>query len=560
MTDHRDIVSRLAAVAASAMLAGASASGAAAQGEPSPRASDFTPVSDFVTVANPRAQKKSSEQRALSGSAAVAPTTGWLAAGMLPAGASGDFDTEKPRLRGSHSVQADDSSIRPAGDLPAEDGAPDPAEGTSSGDGRDGGIADAPESTEAGESERQTTGFDPEVFAVEVEPILDRRPARLARLEPFAPAGIRAAGFTVFPEAEVAFGATDNIFRSGGNARSDVALEVRPSVRAVSNWRVHALEIKAAGLSTFHNRFPSEDDRGGTLEARGRLDFSRRTNLEAMTSFERAQEARGSINAPGGMGDRAEYETARASLAFNHRFNRLAVQIRGSIRDTDFLPVDAGGGISISNDARDSTEKEAAARLSWTLRPSVAVFGEAAANAREYRASPSDGLRRDSTGDRLRAGVSFGSTGQTLRGEVSIGVARQHFDDSRLAAIDGVILDANLAWRVNGLTSVLFSARSDIGDSTVAGSGGALSQTIGVELRHLFRRDLAALAGVNVARLDYEGADIRELAVTSLAGLDYFINRDVTLFGRYQHVQFDSNSPGRSYNADEVRLGVRVRR
>jgi hypothetical protein len=469
-------------------------------------------------------------------------------------------ELDAPRLRlGRRAAMDGDLSWPPEPQAP-RDGVLDAEEPAVPVDGMDAASQDARDPDDVAAFERPPAGFDPEAFSIEIEPILDRRPARLARFEPFQPVGVRMGTFTVFPEAEIAFAAFDNVFRSSSGVRRDVALDVGPTVRAVSNWRVHALEFRATGISTFHNQFPTEDDRAIGLEARGRIDVSRRTNVELLAAYDRAQELRGSINAASAAGDRTEYDTTRAAVTFNHRFNRLALQFRGSITDTDYQPVDAGGGIVVSNDSRDQTQREAAVRLSWSFKPTLAVFGEAVANTRAYKAAPSDGISRDSSGERVRVGVSFGTTGQILRGEVAIGHAQQRFDDQRLAGIDGVILDANLAWRVNGLTSVLFTARSDIGESTLAGSGGALSQTVGAEVRHAFRRRLIGTAGISLAKLDYEGISLHERGITGLAGLEYFVNREVTLFGRYQHVDFESSIAGRNYNTDEVRVGVRIRR
>lgn len=165
-----------------------------------------------------------------------------------------------------------------------------------------------------------------------------------------------------------------------------------------------------------------------------------------------------------------------------------------------------------------------------------------------------------SSGDRTRLGVTFGSTGQKLRGEVAVGYARQRFDDDLLPGINGIIFDANLAWRVSGLTSVLATAKTDISQSSLAGSGGAISHQAGVEIRHAFRRHLIAIAGLSLTRLDYEGVTLSERDVTGQLGLEYFLNRGVTLFGRYQHVDFGSTDISRNYNADEVRIGMKVRR
>lgn len=467
-------------------------------------------------------------------------------------------DEAPPRLRlGRRPVVDGDPNFPPEPAQPI-DGVIDNNEPAEALDGVDPGMLDTRDPEDIAAFERPAAGFDPVLFATEIEPILDRRPSQLARFEPFQAVGVRVGSFTVFPEAEIGFLGQNNLFRSSSNIRRDVSFDVRPVVRAVSNWRVHAMEFRATGFTTFHNDFPKENDKAYLIEARGRLDLSRRTNLVALASEERTQEVRGSLNAVA-TGQRASIDTQRAALTLNHTFNRLSVQIRGSLTQTDFAPVDGGNGVIVSNASRDNVFREAAARATWAFKPTLQAFTEAVVNDREYKEAPADGISRSSTGDRLRAGLAFGQTSQVLRGEVSAGVANQRFEDSRLSAISGGIFDANLAWRMSGLTSVLLTARSDIAESTLVGSGGGLSQQAGVEFRHAFRRQLIGTAAINLTKFDYKGVSLHERSLNPTLGLEYFFNREVTVFGRYQHIDFESTNLARNYNADEVRVGVRVR-
>ncbi len=404
-------------------------------------------------------------------------------------------------------------------------------------------------------------GYDPSQFTIEIEPVLDPRTAQFARLDPYAPTGIRVGTFMLYPEAEIGAAAFNNLLRTGTGRRSDVALEARPSARVISTWGVHALELGAKGLASFHNELPSEDDRAWALDARGRLDLTRRTNIESSLGHEVTQETRGTINTRAGAGGRSDVSTDRAAVALNHRFNRLGLQLRGAVAERDYAPAIEAGGTTLSNDDRDTTQREVALRATWEFKPQLSAFGEVGTDERDYgAASRSDGLRRDSSGERYRVGVSFGNAGQIVRGEVAIGALKQHFDDQRLPDISGVIVDANVGWRITGLTSLLVTARSDIGESTVAGSGGAMVRSIGTEVRHAFRRNVVGSAGVRLTRADYAGIDLVEQDVTSSLGVDYYLSREVSLFGRYAHVDFSSTSPQGDYTADEVRVGVRVRR
>ncbi len=393
-------------------------------------------------------------------------------------------------------------------------------------------------------------------LAPEPDPFLDRRPARFFRFEPYDPTGIKVGSFLLFPEAQIGVAATSNLFRTQSDQKGDVALETLPSARLVSNWSTHALEASLRARQSFHNAYPSEDDRAWAAEMRGRLDITRRTNIEAFAGHDVTQDARGSVNSTATSAGRPDITTDRAGLTLNHRFNRLSLQLRGAVADRIVEPVSGAA----SGD-RDYTQRESALRAQWEFKPTLSVFGEIGVDDRDYkRVASSDGLSRNSSGERYRAGVAFGNTSQILRGEVSVGSARQEFDDARLPTLKGVIVDANLAWRISGLTALRLTARSDLGESTVAGSGGAITRTVGGEVRHAFRRHLIGTAGIEYARSDYTGVELVEQTVTSSAGLEYYLNREITLFARYAHIDFDTTSLGADYSVDEVRVGVRLRR
>lgn len=427
-------------------------------------------------------------------------------------------------------------------------------------DGADPTRIDSRDPDDAALFEQPPAGFDPLLFQAEIEPILDRRPARLFRFEPFDPTGIPVGSFVLLPEIETSGVWIGNVFRSP-NDRATTALDVRPAARLVSNWRRHALEFRANGTLTFLNEFSSENDRAYLLEARGRLDITRLTSIEALVGREVVQESRSSIDAAATAAERADITTDRAAVTLNHRFNRLSLQLRGGIADQTFGSVaDAGGGPPITSRDRNVRTTEGALRATWEFKPTLFAFAEFAANRRDFEAAPaSDNILRDSHGTRTRIGVSFGNTGQRLRGEAAIGWGEQRPDDRRLPAIEGLIFDANLAYRLNGLTSFLLSARSDVTDTTQAGSAGAWSRQVGLDIRHAFLRSLIGTAGLSYTSTEFSGAPIEETEWRGTLALEYFLNRNVVVFGRYQHVEFGSTEAGRDYSADEVRVGVRLR-
>jgi hypothetical protein len=459
-----------------------------------------------------------------------------------------------PRIgRGQRRILRDGDPLPPQ-EQPNTDGQVLTGEPVAPADGADPTLVDSRPAEDVAAFDDPPAGFDARAFTAEIEPILDRRPLQLFRFEPYTQKGIRTGTLVWLPEVELTGGWFSNIFRSS-SARSDVAAQVRPTIRVVSDWRRHAFEASATGLASWLAEFPSENDRAYTLETRGRLDFSRRTNIEGALARDVTQESRSSINAVQSADRRTDVTTDRGALTFNHRFNRLALQLRGSVTDIGFD--DTGTGVL----NRDYTVYEEAGRATWEFKPTLFAFVEAGLNQRDYKAIPSaDGISRNSSGERYRVGVSFGNTSQKLRGEASIGYARQRPDDSRLSEITGVIVDANIAYRVNALTTVLLTARSDVAETTVAGSGGALQRGVSAEVRHAFLRQLIGTAGLSYTVQNYEGVDLDERELRAGLGLEYFLNAEVQLFSTYQHTIFNSTDRGRNYDADEVRVGLRLRR
>jgi hypothetical protein len=285
---------------------------------------------------------------------------------------------------------------------------------------------------------------------------------------------------------------------------------------------------------------------------------TRRTNLQGAISREFAQESRNAINASSA-GTRPNVTVDRGRAALNHRFNRLTVQLRGGIVDTSYSTNIFDNTVQ-SNSDRDFVLYEEAVRPQWEFTPTFFLFSDIAFNQRDYQIPAfTDGIIRSSTGERYRVGVSFGNAGAFLRGEASLGYGRQTPDSSALEVIDGLFVDANLTWRVTPLTSLLFTTTTEVAETTTFDSGGVLEHDYAVEVRHGFDPRLVGSAGLSFFTRDFVGAGIHENQLTPAVGLEYYLDRHAVLFGRYQHIAFDTTSPNGNYTVEEVQLGVRLR-
>ncbi len=221
-------------------------------------------------------------------------------------------------------------------------------------------------------------GYNPYLFQIEPEPLADRRTAELFRLEPYTAVGVRIGSFVLFPEAEVGGARQQQRLSQPCAARRQCARGARcrtPGVGLAHPRRRAQGQRARLLLST---EFQTEDDRAYTLEARGRLDLAKRTNIEALVSHQIDKAIRSTRDFPTDAAERGDIETNRAAAALNHRFNRLSLQLRGAITDVDYAPVSAIGGGIISNAERNFTQRDAALRTSWTISQKADVFAETA--------------------------------------------------------------------------------------------------------------------------------------------------------------------------------------
>lgn len=404
----------------------------------------------------------------------------------------------------------------------------------------------------------ESGGYDPFLLqADEINPVFSPSTFQGFAFDPFPPIGTKIGSFVLFTALESDYDYNSNLFASPEGV-GDSSLEVRPSARLASNWSRHALELRASGDLSFHDRYASEDDRAYLVEGLGRLDVTSDTNLQGLIAHEYGQESRSAINAESA-GTRPNIDVTRFRGAFNHTFNRLSVQLRGNIIDTSYSTNIFDGQVQ-SNADRDYTLYEQAIRPRWEFSPYLFAFADIAFNQRDYNiAAFTDGILRSSTGERYRAGVSFGDVSQILRGTISLGYGHQELDNHLLPPVDGLLIDSDLAWLITPVTVLQVTASSEVAETTTADSPGVMERNYGLELRHSFTKYFVGTAGLGYMTRNFVGTDISDEQFSAGVGTEYYMNPWAVLFTRYQHTDFQSSQPQSSYLVDEVQAGLRLR-
>ena len=383
-------------------------------------------------------------------------------------------------------------------------------------------------------------------------------------LDPFVPVGIRIGNFLIFPEAEIGADMTNNVLTSPANPQFDMGPEVTPKVRVDSDWARHALSFEANADYIWYSEFPIADVKNWQLLSRGRLDVTRRTRLYGEIGKSQVQEGASAISItdiPAAGVSKVDEQHALA--AFEHTFNRLTVKLTGTVADFDYTDT---GNTTLSGpvpfvDIADYTETEGTLRSTYEFNSTWAGFIETSLNERDYREPLTvQGFRRGSTGWTTLAGVNLRLWGSVF-GEIGAGWGEQQPIDDNFAVISGPLVNGNLIWLPNPSTKVEFIASSDISETTLDNSAGAVSHYFQLGLQQAFWRYLVLGVYGSYERADYAGVPQVDQRTKLGATAEYYFNPLLSAYARFEHTDFTS-SPDSSgdFLEDELKIGLKFRR
>jgi hypothetical protein len=377
---------------------------------------------------------------------------------------------------------------------------------------------------------------------------------------PYAPLGLRWGSFLVFPELIVEWMSSDNANLSSLNARADHAALLAPGVTVRSDWSRHYLEGSISGTRSYYSDLTGINDKELQLNTRGRLDFSRDTNLEATLFYLHTLEGIAENDTPDGAIERTPLNAAGGTLQLTHRTSPVTTTILAGITNQDFDDVALVNGTIANNDDRDYTEFEMTGRLGYEFVPGADGFVEVSGNNRNYNDKIDDnGRETGSSGFQVLAGVAIDPGGK-VSGELSAGYARQSPDESTLDDITAIMFNANLLWRVTGLTTVRFDIETEIAETTEPFSAGSVDRLAIVSVRHAFRRHVIGGASFSYLVEDFSGSTLEDQEFTLGLNGEYLISRYAAVTTNYEHTRSRSTAPFSDYVENRFRLGMRLRR
>ena len=412
----------------------------------------------------------------------------------------------------------------------------------------------------AGAAYAQAPGTPP----VELGPIRQPPKKRKAHTEPddpYAPLGVRAGAFTLFPAIELIGGYDTNPGRVPGGQGASL-YTVAPELQVQSNWSRHELKADLRGSYTGYSpdETPtlSRPNFNGKLD--GRVDVTHDTRVDLGSRVLVSTDNPGSPNLQAGLAKLPIFTTFGGSAGLGQKFNRLDLSLKGDLERTVYQDSTLTDGTTASNKDRQYNQYSGILRGSYEMTPGVKPFVEADVDTRVHDlAADIYGYERDSKGITGTVGSTFELT-HLLTGEIGIGYTQRTYEDPRLEKITGLVGDASLIWTANALTTVKLSGKSSVGESTIPGVSGVLYRDVGLQVDHSFRRWLIGSLKLGFGVDDYVGMDREDKRYSAGLGLTYKLSRTLQIKGEFRQDWLRSNVTGNDYEASVFLLGVRVQR
>ena len=372
------------------------------------------------------------------------------------------------------------------------------------------------------------------------------------------PLGLRVGSFVVSPAITQSLGSDTNPNRSPTAAKGSVVSRTDGELNVRSDWSTHSFTSSLRGGYSYYAKQRDASRPDATGVANLKLNLSRDTDIDLDGRLSLETQRPGSTNFSATTTERPNVYGYGTSAGVTQRYNRLSLNLRGSVDRTTYDNAKDSLGALIQQSDRNAVQYGARARVGYEVSPGVQPFFEIAADTRVFDSSTDkSGFKRSSTGLTGRVGSSFEVT-RLLTGEVSVGYQNRSYDDQRLRELRGVVGDAALIWSATPLTTVTLRGATELADTTLPNVSGSINRRLGVEVAHALRRNWTVTGFANASRASYDGNGLTEDTYQLGVRTEYKLTRTTSIRASFTHERLKSTTAGSDYTANIVLVGLRM--
>jgi hypothetical protein len=388
-----------------------------------------------------------------------------------------------------------------------------------------------------------------------------QRPLPIAAGDPYAPLGMRAGSFLLYPAVELSAGSNSNPQSVPGGPPSSLFV-VAPELQVQSDWSRHSLTADIKGTYDWYGADFSPSLNRPYLDSTidGRIDVLRDTQILLENRFILSTENPGNPNLPAGLAKLPLSTDVGGTLGLAQTINRLQVTAKATFDRDTYQNSVLTDGETVSNADRNYNQYGGILRVGYELGPGLKPFVEAGGDERIYdQEFDSSGVQRNSTGSGIKLGGAVNLFG-SLTGEIAAGYLERVYKDPTLPSIGGLTLDGSLIWQADALTTAKFTAASTVTESALPGTSGEFSRDFNLQVDHAFLLWLVGTGQIGYGHDDYVGLGRQDNRYFVSAGLAYKLSRELQLKGTVREDWLTSNVSGVAYDATSFLVGVRLQR
>jgi hypothetical protein len=392
-------------------------------------------------------------------------------------------------------------------------------------------------------------------------------PLRQARIDatPFAPVGVHAGTYYLYPAIELT-GGWDSNPQHGTIAKSAPEYLLSPELLALSDWERHALNFNIKGSylgfgSTFFPNSPVWLNRP-SLDARanGRIDISSHDRIDAEGRLIISTDSPGSPNIQVGLEDLPIVLNGGATLGYTHLFDRFEITAKGQFDRFTWQKSFLTDGTYSSNGDRNYDQIGGSLRGSYEVLPGVKPYIEGYSDERVHDITlDTTNAMRDSDGQIYKVGTTFVFSPK-LTGEIAVGRTQRSYRDPTLQNVNGPLVDGSVLFLPNPLTTIKFNALTTTGELVVVGASGVLHRDYTLEVDHDFRRWLTGIMKLGYGIDYYIGMNRIDNRYFISTALTYKFTRDIWLRAEFRHDWLSSNQYLVDYQSNLFLLSLRLQR
>ena len=299
--------------------------------------------------------------------------------------------------------------------------------------------------------------------------------SRSTETDPYAPQGLRAGSFMLYPALSLFATGTDNIDKAAGGEQGRsgrVILELKGN----SNWDRHALSFEAKTAQTGYKEPVRKPDGEHSVKATLRLDLAEQTEVSLSASAMQQRESAGDVELVASGGTISVQTDLNASAVLAHDVGLLQLQLRGSVASESYD----------EDSARDAVTYTGGARVGYALTDQIVPFLDVEAKQKSY-SHGSDSLEGKSF--RGAFGIEVQNR-EKLSGEASIGAMVWSPDASGQENDAILFADASLTWSPNPLWTLTGGLETSL-TSTSTSASSVATHTVSLTTDYAILRNLS---------------------------------------------------------------------